>query len=392
MNASSYSAVIVAAGRGERAGGGEPKQFRTLAGRPMLAWSVDAFENDPACAQIIVAAPPGGAQEAADRLAGLAERCVFVDGGETRSASVRNALGAVTADRVLIHDAARPLIGAALITLCHEALETADGAAPALPLADALARDTQTGLEAVDRTGLLRVQTPQAFRTAALTAAFDAHPGDYPDELSLARRAGLDVALVPGDEANFKVTWPEDFGRAEALLAPLRSEAGAGQALAVTGMGYDVHRLAPGDGVHLCGVFIACDLKLIGHSDADAGLHAITDALLGAAGLGDIGEHFPPSDERWKGADSTQFLEHARMIAAEAGAHPIHCDVTLVCEKPKIGPHKPAMKARVAEILRLDPKRVNIKATTTEKLGFTGRGEGLAAEAVVTCMIKEDRP
>ena len=390
MNASSYSAVIVAAGRGERAGGGEPKQFRTLGGQPMLAWSIQTFAADPACTEIIVAIAPGTAASAAQALGDSAGSSRFVEGGATRTASVRNALALVGQDRVLIHDAARPLVGAHVIAQCRSALETAPGAAPALPVADALARDGAAGLEAVDRNGLFRIQTPQGFHTQALRDAFDRHSDDYPDEVSLARAAGLDVALTPGDESNFKVTWPEDFARAEALLGERHSRRDT--AVIVTGMGYDVHRLVPGDGVHLCGVFIACDLHLVGHSDADAGLHAITDALLGAAGLGDIGEHFPPSDERWRGADSTQFLEHALLIAAEAGVRPVHCDVTLICEKPKIGPHKPAMKARVAQILRLDPRRVNIKATTTEKLGFTGRGEGLAAEAVVTCMIDEVRP
>jgi 2-C-methyl-D-erythritol 4-phosphate cytidylyltransferase/2-C-methyl-D-erythritol 2,4-cyclodiphosphate synthase len=387
MNATSYSAVIVAAGRGERAGGGEPKQFRRLGGRPMLAWPVKTFADDPACAEIIIAVAPGGAELAADTLGALASRCRFVDGGETRTASVRNAVSVARQPLVLVHDAARPLLNARIIADCLVALENAPGAAPALPVADALARDGVDGLEGVDRTGLLRIQTPQAFRTNALLSAFAERPGDYPDEVSLARAAGLDVALVPGDEANFKVTWPEDFQRAETVLNPVRPGA-----LTVTGMGYDVHRLVAGDGVHLCGVFIACDLHLVGHSDADAGLHAITDALLGAASLGDIGEHFPPSDDRWKGADSVQFLEHAVRIAAEAGARPVHCDVTLICERPKIGPHKAAMKARVAQILGLAERRVNIKATTTEKLGFTGRGEGLAAEAAVTCLVEEQAP
>jgi len=384
MNATSYSAVIVAAGRGERAGGGEPKQFRLLGGRPMLAWPVQTFADDPTCAEIIIAVAPGGAGAAADKLGALASRCRFVEGGETRTASVRNAVSIASQSRVLVHDAARPLVSTRVIVDCLTALETAPAAAPALPVADALARDGASGLEAMDRTSLYRIQTPQAFHTDALRGAFAEHAGDFPDEVSLARAAGLDVALVPGDEVNFKVTWPEDFQRAELFLKPSKPVS-----LTVTGMGYDVHRLVPGDGVHLCGVFIPCDLHLVGHSDADAGLHAITDALLGAASLGDIGEHFPPSDDRWKGADSVQFLEHAVRIAAEAGARPVHCDVTLICERPKIGPHKAAMKTRVAQVLGLAERRVNIKATTTEKLGFTGRGEGLAAEAVVTCQLEE---
>lgn len=379
MNDLTYSAVIVAAGRGERAGGGEPKQFQRLAGKPMLCWSVEAFRSDPACEDIIVAVPPGQAEAAERKLGALAPDCRLVEGGDTRTASVRNALQEVASSNVLIHDAARPLLSARVIRDCLQALATSPGAAPALPVADALARDGTRGVEAVDRTGLFRIQTPQAFRTDALKAAFAHVEAPFPDEVSLARAAGLDVALTPGDEANFKVTWPDDFARAERLL-----DRGS-MTVTVTGSGYDVHRLIPGDGVHLCGVFIECDLHLVGHSDADAGLHAITDALLGAAGLGDIGEHFPPSDLRWKGADSAMFLKHAVALALQADVRPVHCDVTLICEKPKIGPYKAAMKARVADLLGLSEQRVNIKATTTEKLGFTGRGEGLAAEAVVTC-------
>lgn len=286
----------------------------------------------------------------------------------------------------MIHDAARPLLTARILDDLSIALNDAEGAAPALALSDALVRDGGDGVEAVDRSGLWRMQTPQGFQTARLRTAFnEAGETDFPDEVSLARAAGMDVVLVPGDEANFKITWPEDFARAEAQL---RAHGGApAGAMTVSGLGYDVHRLAPGDGVHLCGVFIACNLHLIGHSDADAGLHAITDAILGAASLGDIGDHFPPTDAQWRGADSAMFLRHAVKIAAEAGASPVHCDVTLICERPKIGPHKAAMKARVAELLQLAPARVNIKATTTEQLGFTGRGEGLAAQAVVTVRV-----
>jgi 2-C-methyl-D-erythritol 4-phosphate cytidylyltransferase/2-C-methyl-D-erythritol 2,4-cyclodiphosphate synthase len=378
-----YSAVIVAAGRGERAGGGQPKQFRPLAGTPMLVWSVKAFLEDPSCEEIVIAVAPGGDALAARTLGPYAEHCRLVHGGGTRTQSVRNAVFEAKAPHVLIHDAARPLLTGRVIKACLAALTHAPGAAPALPVADALARGGDNGVEAVDRSGLFRIQTPQAFRTADLRTAFLEIPEDFPDEVSLARSAGLDVALVPGDERNFKVTWPEDFERAEAMI----TQTGA-QALTVTGMGYDVHRLIPGDGVHLCGVFIACDLHLVGHSDADAGLHAITDALLGAAGLGDIGDHFPPSDDQWKGADSAQFLLHALDLARAQGVRPVHCDVTLICERPKIGPHKSAMKAKVANLLGLAERRVNIKATTTEKLGFTGRGEGLAAEAIITCQVE----
>jgi 2-C-methyl-D-erythritol 4-phosphate cytidylyltransferase/2-C-methyl-D-erythritol 2,4-cyclodiphosphate synthase len=385
MSERQYTACIVAAGRGERAGGGMPKQYRMLAGRPVLAWSVAAFAEDPRCTQIIIAAPPGGVDEARRHLGAAADPCRFVEGGATRTASVANAVEAATQETVLIHDAARPLVSRAILDGLLAALDSHDGAAPVLPVVDALVREEEAGVTAVDRNTLRRVQTPQAFATEKLRAAFASHQGQgFPDEVSLARASGLSVALTPGEERNFKLTWNEDFDRAEGLL-----ESKPHSALQVTGMGYDVHRLAPGDGVHLCGVFIACPLQLIGHSDADAGLHAITDALLGAAGLGDIGDHFPPTDERWRGADSAVFLKHAVTIAAAAGACPVHCDVTLICERPKIGPHKAAMKARVAQLLGLPPGRVNIKATTTEKLGFTGRGEGLAAEAVVTCRLDE---
>ncbi|WP_430432180.1 bifunctional 2-C-methyl-D-erythritol 4-phosphate cytidylyltransferase/2-C-methyl-D-erythritol 2,4-cyclodiphosphate synthase [Oceanicaulis sp.] len=376
-----YSACIVAAGRGMRAGGGTPKQFRILAGRPVLSYSIDRFAQDPACAQLIIAHAPGQADRVRACLNGA--DAVLVEGGETRTQSVRNALAHVAHDQVLIHDAARPLVTDAIIARLRAALDSAPGAAPSLPVADALARSDDTGVVPVSRDGLYRLQTPQAFQTTLLREAFQAASSDYPDEVSLARASGLEIVLTQGEESNFKVTYADDFERAEQALAGDASSA----SLTVTGIGYDVHRMAPGDGVHLCGVFIDCPYRLIGHSDADAGLHAITDALLGAAGLGDIGDHFPPSDDQWKGADSSMFLTHAAQIAAEAGARAVHVDVTLICERPKIGPHKAAMKSRVAEILDLDPRRVNIKATTTEKLGFTGRGEGLAAEAVVTAAL-----
>jgi len=386
MSKLGFSALIVAAGRGERAGGGVPKQLRALAGKPVLAWSVEQFKIHPDCREIIIAIPSGEQDAISAALGPLSSAVRLVEGGASRTASVRAALAAAGEDRVMIHDAARPLLTARILDDLSIALNDAEGAAPALALSDALVRDGGDSVEAVDRSGLWRMQTPQGFQTARLRTAFnEAGETDFPDEVSLARAAGMDVVLVPGDEANFKITWPEDFARAEAQL---RAHGGApAGAMTVSGLGYDVHRLAPGDGVHLCGVFIACNLHLIGHSDADAGLHAITDAILGAASLGDIGDHFPPTDAQWRGADSAMFLRHAVKIAAEAGASPVHCDVTLICERPKIGPHKAAMKARVAELLQLAPARVNIKATTTEQLGFTGRGEGLAAQAVVTVRV-----
>jgi len=373
-----FSALIVAAGRGERAGGPLPKQFQSVGGKPMLRWSVERFAEHPDCAQIIVV----HAAETPDTLLSCIKgfEVDLVEGRATRTDSVRQGLDLVSQSNVLIHDAARPLLSHGVIDRLLKALSDHVGAAPALPVADALARQSGNGVEAVSREGLFRMQTPQAFHTEALKTAFSVSTMAYPDEVSLARAHGVDVALTRGDEANFKVTYPDDFARAETLL-----NAGT-TPVTVTGMGYDVHRLDAGEGVHLCGVFIDCNLRLIGHSDADAGLHAITDAVLGAAGLGDIGDHFPPSDDQWKGADSAMFLTHALKLAKAEGVTPVHVDVTLICEKPKIGPHKAAMKARVADLLELDARRVNIKATTTEKLGFTGRGEGLAAEAIVTAI------
>lgn len=380
-----YTACIVAAGRGERAGGGVAKQFRTIAGRSVLAHSVAAFAGHPHCEEIIIAVGPGQQDDALAALGALSERVRIVEGGQDRSASVRAAVSAATRPLILIHDAARPLLSHAVIDNVLAGLDGHEGAAPALPVADALAREGPEGVEPVDRSGLWRMQTPQGFHRAPLLKAIAQTAGaSFPDEIAMARAAGLDIGLVPGEDANFKLTWPEDFERAEKMVEAAPAPAAP---LVVAGLGYDVHRLEPGEGMHLCGVHIPAALALVGHSDADAGLHAITDALLGAAGLGDIGEHFPPSDERWRGADSALFLSHALKLAGEAGARPVHCDVTLICERPKIGPHKPAMKARVAALLGLPEARVNIKATTTEKLGFTGRGEGLAAEAVVTCLI-----
>lgn len=374
-----FSACIVAAGSGTRAQSAVPKQFAQVAGKPLLRWSAEAFAAHPACAQIIIAIPPGERPRAEAALSGL--DVTLIEGGNTRTRSVRACVDAAQEAQIFIHDAARPGLTAALVDRLLGALADAPGAAPALAVADALARQGAGGVEPVSRDGLMRIQTPQAFHTQALRSAFEAAGArDFPDEVSLARAAGLDVTLVEGEETAFKVTYPDDFARAEALL---RQPAG----LPVMGTGFDVHRLSAGNGVHLCGVFVPCDLALVGHSDADVGLHALTDAVLGAAGAGDIGLHFPPSDERWRGADSAQFLLHAMSLAREAGIRPVHADITLICERPKIGPVRDAMRARVAELTGLPLARVNIKATTTEKLGFTGRGEGIAAQAAFTGVL-----
>lgn len=374
-----FSACIVAAGSGTRSGRSVPKQFEIVAGKPLVRWSAEAFAAHPLCHEIIVAVPQSQVNAASEALAGIA--VTLVEGGATRTRSVQACINQASQPLVFIHDAARPGLSAPLIDRLLDALADTSGAAPALPVADALARQAGDGIEAVARDGLMRVQTPQAFHRAAISWAFDEAAGaDYPDEISLVRAAGLQVKLVEGDEAAFKVTYPDDFARAQAQL-------GGSAGLPVMGTGFDVHRLTAGNGVHLCGVFVPCDLALVGHSDADVGLHALTDAILGAAGAGDIGQHFPPSDERWRGADSAQFLIHALQLAREAGIRPVHADITLICERPKIGPVRDAMRARVAELTGLPLARVNIKATTTEKLGFAGRGEGIAAQAAFTGVL-----
>jgi 2-C-methyl-D-erythritol 4-phosphate cytidylyltransferase/2-C-methyl-D-erythritol 2,4-cyclodiphosphate synthase len=294
---------------------------------------------------------------------------------------VRNGLAALNAGDetiVLVHDAARPLLTTEAVARLLTALETSPAGILALPLADTLKREGADGAIAgtPPRAGLWRAQTPQGFRLGALKAAFAAWPGDEEptDEAMVVERAGLAVTLVPGDPALIKLTYPEDFAMAERLSGAAR--------LTRIGQGFDAHRFGPGDGVMLCGVAIAHDHALIGHSDADAGLHALTDALLGALGAGDIGDHFPPSDPRWKGASSDQFLTHAAGLVAGRGGRVINVDVTLICERPKIKPHRQAMRMRLAELLGIELAAVSVKATTTEGMGFTGREEGLAAQAI----------
>lgn len=304
-------------------------------------------------------------------------------GGETRQDSVRLGLEALAAnppDFVLIHDAARPLVSGALITrVCSALAKGAHAAVPLVPVADTLRKKRADGWTLVSRDDLYRAQTPQGFRFAPILDAHRRHRGDpATDDMALAERAGIPIEAVPGEERNFKVTTADDFGMAEPLLdkGDIR-----------TGLGYDAHRFAEGNHVWLCGVKIAHDHALEGHSDADAGLHALTDAILGAMGAGDIGQHFPPTDERWRGAPSAQFLAHAASLVQAKGGRIVHCDVTLICERPKIGPHRDAMRARIAEILDLVVDRVSVKATTTDGMGFTGRREGLAAQAVATVKL-----
>lgn len=370
------AAIIVAAGRGTRAGGGLPKQWRDLAGRPVARWTLEAFAHLP---RIILVIHPDDRARAEDVSKGLP--VTLIDGAADRAGSVRaglEALAETPPDRVLIHDVARPCVSRRLIDAVVEALDRAPGAAPALPVTDALwtgAGDIVTGTQ--DRTGLFRAQTPQGFRYAEIRAAHAAHPGGAADDVEVARAAGLDVAIVPGEERNLKITGPDDFARAHATMKEDAMDIRLGN-------GYDVHRFGPGDHVVLCGVTIPHGRGLQGHSDADVGMHAVTDALYGAMAEGDIGRHFPPSDPQWKGAASEIFLRHAVDLARSRGFTVSNVDLTLICERPKIGPHAPDMTAEMARITGIAPDRISIKATTSERLGFTGREEGIAAIATAT--------
>lgn len=374
------AAIIVAAGRGERAGGTLAKQFRPIFGTSILRRSANAFLARPEVSRVIVVGPKADLGATSARLEGTP--AVVVPGAETRQASVACGLEACAAEAfefVLIHDAARPLVSGDVIARVLAALKDgSDAAIPLLPVADTLKKRLDGAWATMPRDGVFRAQTPQGFRFDAILEAHRAYRSTpVTDDMALAEAAGLKIAAVEGDEINMKVTTPEDFGLAERLLA-------GGMAEFRTGMGLDAHRFTTGDHVWLCGVRIAHDHALEGHSDADAGLHALTDAILGAIGDGDIGQHFPPTDEKWRGAPSHKFLAHALDRVRAGGGAIVHCDITLICERPKIAPHREAMRARVAEILNLDASRVSIKATTTEGMGFTGRREGLAAQAVAT--------
>ena len=378
----SVTALIVAAGSGSRMGGDLPKQFRRLGGKPVLRWAVEPFARHPAVREVRVVIAPGQADLAGAALAGLAIG-PFIEGGAERADSVRAGLQAVSSEAILVHDAARPFCPAGVIDRLVASLEFHDGAAPVLAVGDTLARATREIGEPVDRVGLVRVQTPQAFRTDALRRAYDRWAGSAPtDESTVLRAAGMTVAAVAGDPALDKLTAPADWARAEQWLA--------GSFTPRTGMGFDVHAFAGAGPIMLGGIAVPHSRGLAGHSDADVVLHAITDALLGAAGLGDIGEHFPPSDPRWKGAASDIFLAHAGQLLAAAGAIVDHVDCTIIAEEPKVGPYRAAMRARIAEILGVAVDQVSVKATTTEGLGFTGRREGIAAQAVASIRMARD--
>ncbi len=367
--------IIVAAGKGTRAGGEIPKQWQLLAGRRVIDRTIAAFRD---IGPLVVVLHHDDIEQAAGfKAAGF----LTTTGGATRDASVRAGLAALShlnPTRVLIHDAARPMVSARVIADVCAALDTHDAAAPALPVTDALwtgADDTVTGTQ--DRSGLFQAQTPQGFHYDAIVAAHACLKTQVADDVEVARLAGLEVRIVTGDADNIKITAPEDFARAERLLKGRNMDIRLGN-------GYDVHRFGAGDHVWLCGVKVPHDRSLQGHSDADVGMHAVTDAIYGALGKGDIGQHFPPSDPQWKGAASHIFLEHACALARDMGFEISNADCTLICEYPKIGPHAADMKLKMASIMGLDPDRISVKATTSERLGFTGRGEGIASIATAT--------
>ncbi len=390
MTDSKVFALVVSAGRGMRAGGGLPKQYRKIAGKPVLAYTLSRFANHPRISAVRTVIHPDDRvlyDNAAEGLAVLPP----VHGGATRQDSVRLGLESLQSDApdiVLIHDAARPFVSEALISGVIEAIGRDNGAIPALAVTDTIKRAHNGTIETtVDRSTLWRAQTPQGFPFAPLLAAHrDVIGQELTDDAAVAEAAGMDVKIVPGSDENFKITAPDDFNRAENLL---NGDVMATQQITKTGMGFDVHRFEAGDKVILCGIDIPHTAKLAGHSDADVGLHAITDALLGALGDGDIGDHFPPSDPQWKGAPSDKFLAFAADRVRTQNGDINHVDVTLICERPKVGPHREAMRARLAEIMSIPITHVSVKATTTEKLGFTGREEGIAAQAVATISVPQ---
>ncbi len=372
------AAIIVAAGRGQRAGGGVPKQWRALGGQRVADWTIDRFKGLVDHIVLVLAEDDTSAWEEFS-----ATDLILASGGSDRAGSVLSGLRALEAhsvEKVLIHDVARPCVSARVIRDVLVALDAHPAAAPGLAVTDALW--TGDGLVVTgtqDRSALYAAQTPQGFHYGAITAAHASHPGGAADDVEVARAAGIDVAIVPGDADNLKITRPEDFERAEHIM---------GMNMDVRlGNGYDVHRFGDGDHVILCGVKVPHSRGLQGHSDADVGMHAVTDAIYGALARGDIGQHFPPSDPQWKGAASEIFVRHAVELAGQMGYAISNVDCTLICEYPKIGPHADAMRAKMAQIMGLRTDQVSVKATTSERLGFTGRSEGIASLATA-CLVK----
>ena len=381
--ASTY-ALVLAAGRGVRFGGTLPKQYLALGGASVLRHAVTAFATHPRIDGVQVAIRPEDRNEYDRAVAGL-DLPPPVPGGAERQDSVRlglEALATLKPARVLIHDGARPLPDAAMIDRVLDALDRAPAAIPGLPVGDTLKRVADgviTGT--VDRNGLWRVQTPQGFHFDAILAAHRAAAGRaLTDDAAVAEAAGIAPLIVAGSEDNVKITTTDDLAAAERLIAARLGDIRVGQ-------GFDVHPFGPGDGLMVCGLWVPHSAGVVGHSDADVGLHALTDAMLGAIGAGDIGMHFPPGDPQWKGASSDRFLAHAAALLRARGGGIAALDVTIICERPRVGPHRGAMVERIAAIAGIAPDRVSVKATTTEKLGFTGRGEGIAAQAVATVRL-----
>ncbi len=381
-------ALVVAAGRGTRFGAERPKQYASLAGRPVLRRTLSTFAAHPGIDGVRAVIHPADLSLYRDAAEGLG-LLDPVTGGDSRQASVRlglESLAEIDPQRVLIHDGARPFVTDAVIDRVLEALDDSPGAIAAVPVTDTLKRESEGRIAGtLDRKALWRAQTPQGFRYREILAAHrqaaNRLADGLTDDAAVAEQAGLAVALVEGSADNVKLTTPQDLARAERLLD------GTAAIDIRTGSGFDVHRFGPGDHVVLCGVRVPHERGLLGHSDADVGLHALTDALLGALALGDIGQHFPPGDSRWRDADSAVFMKRAAQLVAERGARILNVDVTLICERPKVGPHRAAMVARIAALLDVDPARVSVKATTTERLGFTGRGEGIAAQATASLSV-----
>jgi 2-C-methyl-D-erythritol 4-phosphate cytidylyltransferase/2-C-methyl-D-erythritol 2,4-cyclodiphosphate synthase len=376
----SVTAIIVAAGRGERLGGAILKQYRPLAGVPILTRAARALATHPAVGETIVVIGEGQDDRATAALSGLDARCVT--GGDTRAMSVRSGLDAASGSAVLVHDAARPFCPHDVIDRLVAALEFHDGAVPVMPVSDTIARAGANLGDGIDRTSVVRVQTPQAARTEALRNAYAGWAGQSSptDESNVLRAAGLSVAAVNGSAELDKITTAEDFERAEAWVER--------RTIPRSGIGFDVHAFGGQGPLMLGGVAIDHARGLLGHSDADVVLHAITDALLGAAGLGDIGDHFPPTDQRWKGAASEHFLAHAAELVRSEGAFIDAVDCTVVAEEPRIGPYREAMRHRIAGILGIEIRQVSVKATTTERLGFTGRAEGIAVQAIANIRME----
>jgi 2-C-methyl-D-erythritol 4-phosphate cytidylyltransferase/2-C-methyl-D-erythritol 2,4-cyclodiphosphate synthase len=395
MRMKPFYVVIVAAGRGERAGSDIPKQFRIVQDKPLLAHSVEAFLQYQPLAKIIIVLAEGQ-REQANGFLPKDPRIAYAVGGATRRDSVHSGLNmlqdqAASDSAILIHDAARPfgLQPNGTVAALLAALDANQAAVPVLPIADSMVSNSDIVLGgAVDRNDYLRVQTPQAFHYAAIKQAHDNWPIDAmepTDDARMAQHFGHDVAIVTGDEKLAKITFAQDFERISGDMDDSQNAARTAPFPTIrTGIGYDVHRLENGEHIWLCGVKIAHNKKLKGHSDADVGLHALTDAILGALAMGDIGDHFPDTDPQWKGASSDRFLAHAGKLAQEVGYQISNVDVTLICEAPKIKPHREAMRRAMADILNIDVGSVSLKATTSEGLGFTGRGEGIAAQAIAT--------